>query len=496
MPRTCKLLAGEPSINLIGCPSAGNKVKKSCFSELAGHNPKPQTDADCLHRFLGSCIDNAEQANLMACDLTEVFKRVALWTKELPRVKPFYAVKCNTDLPLLKILAASGVNFDCASLAEIDTVLTHTEADASRIIFANPCKFKRDILHAKRVGVLRTTFDSEMELQKFARLWPDVECVLRIAPKQFKAQCQLDNKFGASVHDVPGLLALAKELQLNVIGISFHVGSGCAEPTAWAETVRLVGRISTLFPSYGFQFKFLDIGGGFPGQSQGMATPGQPLFKAITKPLRDALDDEFAAGGDVEIIAEPGRFFASAAYTALTEIYACKKMYSEDGTLVQQLYSGDGVYGSFNNTIFDHQQVRLSAVISPWNPNESSEKRIEALSFDNIDNTTKQAFEPLLGKYIQTLDNLDSTEGQQQELLKTAIFGPTCDGIDCLNLEHPVPEIRYGDWLVWRDMGAYTISAASSFNGMPLPKLFYFLHNATPAEETLTRRALNLEELN
>lgn len=104
-------------------------------------------------------------------------------------------------------------------MAEIELVVNRAEVDPSRIIFANPCKFKRDILYAKRCGVARTTFDSEMELQKLARLWPDAQCVLRIAPKQYKAQCQLSNKFGAAIHDVPGLLALAKELGLNVIGI-------------------------------------------------------------------------------------------------------------------------------------------------------------------------------------------------------------------------------------------------------------------------------------
>lgn len=104
-------------------------------------------------------------------------------------------------------------------MAEIDTIVNRVDSDASRIIYANPCKFKRDILFAKRVGVKRTTFDSEMELHKLARLWPEVECVLRIAPKQFKAQCQLSNKFGAAVHDVPALLASAKDLGLNVVGI-------------------------------------------------------------------------------------------------------------------------------------------------------------------------------------------------------------------------------------------------------------------------------------
>jgi len=477
MPISCKLLAGEPSVHVIECPSAGNHVKKSCLSELAEHKPEIQTDTECLYRFLGSCIDVAGQSNLMSCDLSEVFKRVALWNGELPRVMPYYAVKCNTDIPLLKILAGLGTNFDCASMSEIDTVVGRTSADASRIIYANPCKFKRDILFARRVGVKRTTFDSEMELHKLARLWPDVECVLRIAPKQFKAQCQLSNKFGADVRDVPGLLALAKDLGLNVVGISFHVGSGCAEADAWAETVRLSARLSVLFPSYGFEFRLLDIGGGFPGNSPDLASTDQPAFADIAKNLRDALDEEFPADCGVELIAEPGRFFASAPYTAMNEVYACKRFVDENGAPVQQVFAGDGVYGSFNNIIFDHQEVRLSAIISPGDPKESSEDRIHALQGDVIDSKPK---------YIQTLDDA----AYEPDMVKTVIFGPTCDGIDCLNMERPVPQMQFGDWLVWRDMGAYTLSAASSFNGMPLAKVFYFLHDASADQVELTRRAL------
>lgn len=106
MPRSCKLLAGVPSVSLIECPSAGIYVKKSCLSVKAEHTAEIQTDADCLYRFLGTCADAAGQSNLMACDLSEVFKRTALWRSELARVAPFYAVKCNTDLPLVKVRVA------------------------------------------------------------------------------------------------------------------------------------------------------------------------------------------------------------------------------------------------------------------------------------------------------------------------------------------------------------------------------------------------------
>lgn len=56
----------------------------------------------------------------------------------------------------------------------------------------------------------------------------------------------------------------------------------------------------------------------------------------------------------------------------------------------------------------------------------------------------------------------------------SSIWGPTCDGLDCILEDCPLPELRVGHWLFFRDMGAYTMSAASTFNGMPPPQKYYF----------------------
>jgi len=60
---------------------------------------------------------------------------------------------------------------------------------------------------------------------------------------------------------------------------------------------------------------------------------------------------------------------------------------------------------------------------------------------------------------------------------KCSIWGPTCDGLDCIVQECLMPKMSTGDWMVFKDMGAYTMSAASCFNGMPKPKCYYIIND-------------------
>jgi ornithine decarboxylase len=85
------------------------------------------------------------------------------WVQAMPRVKPFYAVKCNPDPVLLTTLAALGAGFDCASKAEIAQVLD-LGVSTERIVFANPCKIQSHVAYAASVGVNIMTFDSESEV--------------------------------------------------------------------------------------------------------------------------------------------------------------------------------------------------------------------------------------------------------------------------------------------------------------------------------------------
>jgi ornithine decarboxylase len=74
-------------------------------------------------------------------------------------------------------------------------------------------------------------------------------------------------KFGAELDDVVGLLEVAKELDLNVLGASFHVGSGCSEPPVFSRAIEAARSVFDVAKNLGFNFSLLDIGGGFPGNT-------------------------------------------------------------------------------------------------------------------------------------------------------------------------------------------------------------------------------------
>jgi diaminopimelate decarboxylase len=110
-------------------------------------------------------------------DIGDVYRKHEAWNKSLPRVTPFYAVKCNSDPMVLRALAALGTGFDCASLVEMQTMLDFG-VDAKAIIYAHPCKPPSHIRFAQEHGVEMMTFDNVDELMKIKSIYPDAKYVL------------------------------------------------------------------------------------------------------------------------------------------------------------------------------------------------------------------------------------------------------------------------------------------------------------------------------
>jgi ornithine decarboxylase len=272
-------------------------------------------------------LPDAEKAYFVA-DLSYVYNQYQRWKRCLPEVEPFYgahahhvrlppsnihavAVKCNPDPFVLRLLAALGTGFDCASNGEIAQILALNVSPA-RVIFANPCKAASHIRSAVKQGVNTMTFDNVDELYKVARISPTAKLVLRILTDDSKSLCRLGLKFGAPLVTVPGLLGKAKELGLDVIGVSFHVGSGCYDSTAFEDAVRWARAAFDMGLAAGYNFSLLDVGGGFEDAT----------FEATAGVLRDALELHFPDRRGLRIIAEPGRYFVSRAFSLAANIIA------------------------------------------------------------------------------------------------------------------------------------------------------------------------------
>lgn len=226
---------------------------------------------------------------------------------------PSLAIKSNPDPYVLRLLASLGAGFDCASSGEIINVLG-LGVIPSRIIFANPCKATSFIRHAAKSNVEMMTFDNSDELYKIARSFPTAKLIIRIHTDDTKALCRLNLKFGASLVAVPSLLAKAKELGLNVVGVSFHVGSGCFDSSAFADAIRRSRSVFDMGREVGYEFSMLDIGGGFEDAT----------FDATALTISSAINTYFPDRSEtgLRIIAEPGRYFVSKTFSLATNVIA------------------------------------------------------------------------------------------------------------------------------------------------------------------------------
>jgi ornithine decarboxylase len=222
------------------------------------------------------------------------------------------AVKCNPDPYVIRLLAALGAGFDCASSNEISQVLQLGAVDSSRIIYANPCKASSFIRNAGAMGIDMMTFDNADELYKISRTHPGAKLIVRILADDSKSICRFGIKFGAPLVTIPGLLRIARELNLDVIGVSFHVGSGCYDPSIYADAVVRARSIFDMGKAAGYDFKLLDVGGGFE----------DALFERAACVLTQAIERCFPVRDDIRIIAEPGRFYVSTAFRLATSIIA------------------------------------------------------------------------------------------------------------------------------------------------------------------------------
>ncbi|GMH41891.1 hypothetical protein BSKO_09801 [Bryopsis sp. KO-2023] len=348
-------------------------------------------------------------------DLSLVRRLFTAWMDMMPRVKPFYAVKCNPDAAMITLLSSLGSGFDCASEEEVQLLLS-LGVSPERIIFASACKRPRDIRAAKATGVNLTTFDTKSELQKLKRHYPECNLVLRIRADDPDARCPLGNKYGAEIEEVEGLLTLAKELEMGVIGISFHVGSGGTKAAAFTEAIRLARTCFDQALALGFNMQILDIGGGFSGGQ----VPKTDL-DGVPDAVNRALDIHFPVASGVKIIAEPGRYFAEAAATLATNVYGRRERQDELGNVTRDYWITDGLYGSFNCIPYDHATV--------------------------------------VPRVMQMVG------GHREREFVSTLFGPTCDGLDTVITNCPLPELEMGDWVVFSNMGAYTLAGASNFNG-------------------------------
>eukprot|EP00892_Ulva_mutabilis_P007008 jgi/Ulvmu1/467/UM001_0474.1 len=384
----------------------------------------PDGGVDTLRSFGAELIGRHQlDDNFYAVDLGRLCLLYQAFVTAMPRIRPFYAVKCNPEPVMLRVLAALGCGFDCASAAEVQAVLA-AGAEPGDIVLAQACKRPVDVRVAVACGVQLMTFDCEDELEKVAAACPSAHVVLRIRADDPTADVPLGNKFGAdATAEAPAMLAAAQRLGLRVAGVAFHVGSGSKNPEAYARGIRLARWVFDRATALGMQPWVLDIGGGFWAH---FGVTGGVSMGGVAEVVNAALEAQFpkAEWAGLQVIAEPGRYFGEGCSTLFTLVHTVKSCPRGE----RRYYITDGLYGSFAAVGSGRLGVRAHVLRSP-------------------------ALGPAAAAEVAAR-------------VPSTVFGPTCDGWDRIMHDVPMPLLRRGDWLQFAEHGAYRAALASEFNGI------------------------------
>lgn len=388
--------------------------------------PKGTSDRDIVK----SVVENRERDEpFFIVNLSKVEQQVKYMRELLPRVDIFYAVKCNSNKRIIEKLNSMGVSFDCASRGEMKLVEKtlgikpdeRPKYFGNNVIFANPCKQISHIRYAKEIGVKMIVVDGLNEMVKMAKHYPEADIVIRIKVEDKNSKYAFSSKFGAALEDCPKMLQFAVENKLNIVGVSFHVGSGCGDATQYIGALERARTLFNMAEEYGYKMNLLDIGGGFPGTENGDIT-----FRQIADILREPLDKLFDPA-NVRVIAEPGRYIATQSHILLCNVFSRKEKISSENTKLVY-YVNDSIYGSFSCIIADG----ATPIINIYNKEDVC---------------------------IPTFES--------------DVYGCTCDSIDIIFKDIQLPILEEGTWLYFYDFGAYTKSCSSSFNGFSTSNFVY-----------------------
>jgi len=344
----------------------------------------------------------------------EVIRRnYADFRRHLPRVQAYYAVKANPAPEIVRTLYKAGASFDVASLPEF--LLVHKNIERlpakerqdfiwDKIIYANPIKPKETLQALDQYKPL-LTYDNLDELRKIKRYAPHAGLVLRLRVPNTGSMVELSSKFGCDSGEAVDLIVEAFRAGLVVEGLSFHVGSQCTNFDNFVQALNIAAAVRQEALSRGHEIKILDIGGGFPVPYDERVKP----LRLLARKINAEIDRLFP--GEIEILAEPGRYLVATAATAIARVIG--KAFRDGKTCY---YIDDSVYHTYSGIVFDHCQYRLQAF-------QTGEKEL------------------------------------------ATVFGQTCDGMDIITQSEELPKLEIEDLVYSERIGAYSNASSTWFNG-------------------------------
>jgi ornithine decarboxylase len=344
---------------------------------------------------------------LLIIDCNRIREQYRKLHKALPGVDLHYALKPLPHPSVVETIVELGGWLDLATTGEAQ-LAAQLGVDPARCIHTHPIKRDIDIRNALHLGVKIFVADNPDEVRKFEAYRDQAELLLRVSFRSPGAVVDLSRKFGCDPEDLLDLARLARKLRIPVRGLSFHVGSQAADPSKHVEAIEVCAKLMSKARKEKLGvFDTLDIGGGYPIEyGQKVADIGR-----FCAPIRAALAKLPAR---LRVIAEPGRYICGPAAIGVASVMGRARREGH-----WWYYLDDGVYGSYSGQMFDHAKYPVNSL------KESGEK------------------------------------------FPSVLAGPTCDSIDVIAENLMLPQLKAGDLIVGRALGAYTRASATVLNLLP-----------------------------
>jgi len=242
-----------------------------------------------------------------------------------------YAVKANSALAILKLLAERGAGFDIVSGGELERVLAAAPEAADRVVFSGAGKTAAEIDLALKAGILEFNVESEAELALLAaraqKLKRRARFALRVNPDVFAETHPYistglrEHKFGIDIRQAPRIYqSVAGHRWLEAHGVSVHIGSQIRSAEPFGAAVERVSKLLRQLAREGIALKAVDAGGGLGIDYHGAS------FDAAAKVREYAEAIEQALGGfEGRLLLEPGRFLVAQAGALVTRVLQVKR---------------------------------------------------------------------------------------------------------------------------------------------------------------------------
>ena len=328
-----------------------------------------------------------------------------------------YAVKANSNIGILNVMAKLGSGFDIVSQGELERVLA-AGGEASKVVFSGVAKSRAEIMRALEVGIRCFNVESVAELHHINQIAGEMG---KVAPISLRVNPDVDahthpyistglkeNKFGVSVDEAREVYKLAATLpHVKITGMDCHIGSQLTELQPFLDATDRLIRLIEQLKEDDITLKHLDLGGGL-GVTYTDETPPHPSDYAT------ALLNKLKDYKDLEIILEPGRAIAANAGILVAKVQYLK----------------------------------------------SNESR----NFAITDTGMNDMIRPALYEAYMNIIEIDRTLGREKAIYD--VVGPICETSDFLGKQRELA-IAEGDYIAQRSAGAYGASMSSNYNSRP-----------------------------